>query len=295
MHSKISKYYNDYILDFNDHIGNVYHYTSFNGFKSIIENGKLRFTNRFFLNDYSEGKYILDLCINSADTLLEQNESFKKCFVEKCKDKLEKIESDSFQFYQCSFTTDWDNLAMWNYYSGDGGVNIKFNTSKLRNCFSAKVNGSKILFSSGHVIYDQDKQLDKIKQIIRDFLDNNTAEKDYVIADCLVSKLVYAGIFFKPKEYKIEKEYRMAFELFSDDGRFNSLITSSSTDYKINIAFSHNMVVPFLDIKFDKSAICGLTVPALVTQKEQDAIKLFAKSNGCKLETIKKSEISKRF
>ena len=142
MHSKITNYYNSYTLDFNNHINNhispIYHYTSFGGFKSIIENSKLRFTNRFFLNDYSEGKYILNLCVNNADMLFEQNNSFEKHFIDKCNDKLEKIESDSFQFYQCSFTADGDSLAMWNYYSGEGGISIEFDISQLRNCFFCK-------------------------------------------------------------------------------------------------------------------------------------------------------------
>ena len=41
----------------------IYHYTSSNVFLIILKNNTLRFTDRFFLNDKSEGSYVLDLCL----------------------------------------------------------------------------------------------------------------------------------------------------------------------------------------------------------------------------------------
>lgn len=42
----------------------VYHYTSKEAARNIIIGNTLRFTDRYYLNDYSEGKYILS-CVKS--------------------------------------------------------------------------------------------------------------------------------------------------------------------------------------------------------------------------------------
>ena len=41
---------------------NIYHYTSPTGLNGIVSYHTLRFTDRNFLNDYSEGRYVIDLC-----------------------------------------------------------------------------------------------------------------------------------------------------------------------------------------------------------------------------------------
>lgn len=40
----------------------LYHYTSLNTLQTILANKQLRFTNRAYLNDKSEGTYVLSLC-----------------------------------------------------------------------------------------------------------------------------------------------------------------------------------------------------------------------------------------
>ena len=41
--------------------GNIYHYTSADGLRSIIQSRKLWFSSAKFLNDYSENNYIFTL------------------------------------------------------------------------------------------------------------------------------------------------------------------------------------------------------------------------------------------
>ena len=65
---KIAKLFNSIKLsDFNDYFGlennDIYHYTSPDVFNIIINDNTLRFSDRLFLNDKSEGSYVLDVCL----------------------------------------------------------------------------------------------------------------------------------------------------------------------------------------------------------------------------------------
>ena len=49
----------------------IFHYTSFVGLNGIISNQELWFTNRFYLNDTSEGVYIFNLFLKYAPIILD--------------------------------------------------------------------------------------------------------------------------------------------------------------------------------------------------------------------------------
>ncbi len=57
--SEFCKFYNNLKIDVDTEVDAVYHYTSANALLSIIQKRELRFTDRFYLNDKSEGTYVL--------------------------------------------------------------------------------------------------------------------------------------------------------------------------------------------------------------------------------------------
>lgn len=94
-----------------------YHYTSPEAAKSILGYGKLRLTDRYYLNDYSEGRYVLQLCLDNIDTLIPNNEKLKKYFMKILDERKYCVQRDDFYVYQCSFSMKRDSLCMWNYYT----------------------------------------------------------------------------------------------------------------------------------------------------------------------------------
>lgn len=60
----------------------IYHYTSPTGFKGIIENRKLRFSDRYYLNDSSEGRVVMELCKNEINLIAPDDEHFKELLKE---------------------------------------------------------------------------------------------------------------------------------------------------------------------------------------------------------------------
>lgn len=99
----------------------VFHYTSPDAFLSIMNDGKLRFTDRNYLNDTSEGKYIFDLCLENSKTICEGYEAYEQGFVEACMEMKSRFEEIRL-VYQCSFSTDPDSLCLWNYYTHGNSI-----------------------------------------------------------------------------------------------------------------------------------------------------------------------------
>lgn len=245
----------------------IYHYTSPAGFRGIIENHTLRFTDRNFLNDFSEGIYVMDLCIDNIDLLMPSNEKFRKELLKKCKERKESPQTDNFYVYQCSFSTDKDSLCLWNYYTkGDNiqGYNLCFKSEELRvklKLMSNMIDGRLPEIWSGKVVYDKNSQLDILKEIINRFYDfseknDNNHQHCPFTTNFLVDKLMIAGIFFKKKCFEIEKEYRFVLDLHMNEslGEF-TMIKEDQKYYEKN-----GMLIPYVDIKFELDALAGIGI-----------------------------------
>lgn len=125
----------------------MYHYTSLNAFDQIIKNKTLRMTRAEFLNDPEEcniffdvvGEYYnklnIESIVNTRLNLVNYNTKTKVKRI--IKDyPITKYLSDlknNINFYILSFTSNNDELSMWNYY-GDNGIMIKINKVNLLDC-----------------------------------------------------------------------------------------------------------------------------------------------------------------
>ena len=138
----------------------IYHYTSGNALKSIVEDKKIRFSDIRCMNDYGEQSLFVQAIIKEAalepfkDIIRpEIYETYEKEVVNQIEMKM--AEQRCF-ILSCSLNE--DSLPMWNYYSkGDnyGGYNIGLNIVEVikyiyKNVIE-KIEGSTILF--GKVAY----------------------------------------------------------------------------------------------------------------------------------------------
>ena len=228
--------------------GIIYHYTSPNGFKSIIENKKLRLTDCRYLNDFTEGKYALDLCYKNRDMLFENNEDIKSAFVKSYeKNDLENLSPyNNFQVFQSSFSSNPDSLCLWNYYTkGDSikGYNIGFDSAKCYGLNNEAIDSKfkkldlKRTTYIGRVIYSEDEQLRKIKDIIEKYSEFFVLEyRGYfpIIIHMIMDKIKSIGVFFKPECFKIEEEIRIAFYFENENYYENDENTKGIENVKLN-------------------------------------------------------------
>ncbi len=281
--------------------GKVYHYTSANGLKEILESGKLWFSNARFLNDSSENNYIFALFPKFPDAYKEKllHKKFFELITEIANSYLQNDYCDidnnrwwADHIYVASFSKDSDNLGLWNYYTktqNSVGYNLGFMTMPFN-----VVDPLTLSFIYGEVIYDRKKQLKLIKSIILTyndifetnrnlFLDGSQAKQLFVKS--FIDTLEVYNIFFKHEAYKDEQEYRCAIYNINNYAGLNC-----------QTRIIDGLFVPYFEIPFEKNIVSSITISptnnASILKKGLEIFNIFHEYGSI---PIYKSQIPKRY
>ena len=246
----------------------IFHYTKPSKLLSILETEKIRFSNVLCLNDKDEVTYSYKLIIKLLEELdvlnLELKEKIRTHFLNKCNYITETSDelNYSFEYYTSSFSTNSDNLTLWNNYTKDKtytGYNIGFNKKKL----VSEMIENKFSLIYGAIIYDKKKQIQILKAILLKWntkfekamqskkvqIDGNTTRLIDILLE-LSDVLSLISIFFKNPNFKNEQEYRIVF--------VNNV--SQKTAQKINVMEKNGIFVPFLEYKFGKGTVNAINI-----------------------------------
>jgi len=106
----------------------VYHYTTEEGFKGIIESQELWATSIYHLNDWTEFEYGRVALVEGAKALLKNKEA-----VDAAVQLLSYLYDAHAPLFVCSFSVagDGDDLSQWRAYCPRGGYAIGFPIAKL--------------------------------------------------------------------------------------------------------------------------------------------------------------------
>ena len=288
---------------FPDKSQDIFHYTSPWAFKSIIENKKLRFSDRYYLNDSSEGKVIMELCKNEIDTVAPEDETFKRCLLEECCKRYEVPQRDNFYVFQCSFSLDNDSLCLWNYYTkGDcvRGYNLHFKSGELKRKILMKSkmdDGRTPKIIASKIVYNRKKQIKIVKNVIQQFYDfsvgYNHCDKQFTVG-ILVDKLMLLGAFFKKECFQVEKEYRFVIDLYLDDDGTYGAIKENQEFYEKDGIF-----MPYVDLDFSSDALKAISMsPSLDFERTKESIRRLTQKNFPQFrdsDLIKQSNIPLRY
>lgn len=301
-----AQYFNDY--DFQSLITencsrdkSVYHYMTINTLMEILSNKKLRFSNRLYLNDYSEGKYVLDLCINQIDEIWSNTQKYQKeKFLKELRILSEHINNKAFHIYQASFSLSDDSLTMWNYYAKGDGANMKFSLYALEESYKERFLDDvqwPVGFLHAPVIYDMTQQIEILNKLLADFATSDSNFNEWYMF--VAWAVLYVGTFFKHESFQDEREYRIAYSLFFAQEQCLTLRSNEEgKPYFVNVYQRENMLVPYIDIDFDIKAIEGITLsPRLETENISDGLQIALRQNGFDINKIhiSKSKIPVRF
>ena len=307
MLKEITATYNNF--DYQSHLkqpDELYHYTSLNTLQIILKNKQLRFTNRAYLNDKSEGTYVLSLCKEKIDELWPWEDGVykrntKKSFCEYLDDVFEKFDASLFQSYQVSFSYKADSLSMWNYYAQGDGCNLQFSTDFLENFRGRLVDpkAKSLVFLYGNVVYNQDDQLTVLKEIFNAFKPYGAFPATKHLYYCMAQCILKMGSFFKHPSFEDERECRIVFNLSVKDNsnEFHQLIhPEDGTPYKRKVYAKQGMLVPYVDIDFDLKYLQSITVsPTSNFEKVKQGLKIVLCEQGITDLPINHSEIPLRF
>jgi len=100
----------------------IYHYTSAEGLRGIIENSEIWLTNVAFVNDKTECKALQE------EKALFKDKDFTNSFVRDMWNRFDRHPDDNFDTYIASFSRGPETLDQWRAY---GNFRIGFNANKL--------------------------------------------------------------------------------------------------------------------------------------------------------------------
>ena len=212
----------------------LYHYTSADGLKSIIENKTIRFSDYRFLNDIDEIEYgkkvfrqVLDELKTEAPQYSPYVSLWKKELENTAQGKLSYLKpisitgdeaikclhciSENLHYYLLSLTTLGDNKDMWNMYSGNNpGYRIKINGNELMKYFYSIRDSfmhKGFIFSSEHrmpISYGNDGNAFIKTSLMLEFSSGNPS----ITQSGSIFKYL---AFVKDEAFRSENEYRLGF------------------------------------------------------------------------------------
>ncbi len=262
----------------------ITHYTTFEGFKSIIENKEFWFTRADYLNDISEGEYFANLykeIVNEYQKEKAVSHSLLS-FLKKDNIVWGKINGKrKKENYICSFSSDKNSLPMWNYYSKSNktqGVNICLNKSDLEEQIKRSQNH---LLYTFQVIYDENKQrkyletaINKLIRIEKEGTEEELASAEFWFI-VLIRHMKYS---FKNPCFAYEKEIRFMVSLTEIDANL--------IEYRIN---SEGILIPYIKVKIEINNPQITVAPLANYELIKSSLDGFLKKNGITNFSIEKS------
>ena len=298
----------------------VYHYTSTDAFNSILfSNPKyvtLHASRYDCLNDTSEGEVAKEAYAKVCDTLLnegkindEQYHFFKsieideyEIFTENIGDTIE-AHVQKFDTFVCSFSKDNDSLSMWNYYGKNGGYNVGFHLCELDEHCNGLLNTNvekkektcDVVKQVCPVVYEEKEQTEIIYKNLSRIIDRYGKEKLSGISGYISMWLRDWSILFKKECFKHENEIRIIVKV----PRINS---DQKIHPSLKIKYKHKgaYTVPYVELKFEKNVISGVTfspmqLPEEQREKQKTIMKEMLKSHGFGYMNIDVSDVPVRF
>ena len=260
----------------------LYHYTSLNSTRSILESKKLRLSHANYLNDSDEIKLGFTTVKTILETILEQIENVSRLesiilklsiifeVNEDNRFKLVKqineininqlIFKTPFDVFIASFIESSDDLRQWIQYGDDAnGCSLGFSKNKLKNLIP-RVKGQELeqLTQVRYLTDDEKnnikkeiekkvKELDKIKEPKKlDTTPEPEMKEIELLQFQLLQSLISIIVSIKSKHYENEKEWR--FFIITPMKK----ILEETNNILLHFRTSNNTIIPYIVINYCK-------------------------------------------
>jgi hypothetical protein len=201
----------------------IYHYTSADAFRSVIETGEVWATNAAYLNDSGELSYPVRLAQGVLDEFLAAEPDHEvRGFIAGVDSDL-ALHSFYKSWYVTSFSSRGDLLSQWRAYCPRGGYSIGFDGPRIAASLKRRAG-----HYFGPVVYKESSQLAKIREIVQEHVqefrqlissDADKSEHQHTreMQLYLALGLSEAFIFFKSPAFREEREWRLARHDFAEE------------------------------------------------------------------------------
>lgn len=269
--------------------GDIFHYTSPEGMKSIIREKGINIvfwaSRMDCLNDKSEGKTAVNVYQQVCKELLEADEISEGIYCQikdlqpselmLCLDeeKKECIKQNYSQFV-VSFSKDSDSLAMWNYYCKNGkyeGFNIGVSNYQYAELVNRENLSNKTRFEIVQVIYDRQKQKSMISNFVKDILEKCESQDLPNACIWIESMLRKWSNIFKEKYFEHEKEVRVVIDVPYE-------IKNRRREYaqKIEYRYANGFLIPYIELNISKKDLLCIKFGPMncEDEKKQEQVKV---------------------
>lgn len=250
----------------------VYHYTSPEALLNIIETHNLWFSEITYMNDESEIRYTFELLKELLEKYkLDINIEFKNAIISHMATRLQSP-SDLWDYlnresrYVACFSTEKDELALWNYYTKTGnmaGYNIGFNVNKFVENIRSQLKKMHY-FIYGKTMCNKSKQEDFLRKAIFEFNSlyknvKSNDDKNNLIASFWGLIDLYS-LFFKQPAFKNENEYRFVITELTDPLQINSQA------FQIKHRIQNGIIIPYINVEFSKECVQSIITAPTIRQ-----------------------------
>ena len=291
----------------------LYHYTSADGLKSIIENKTIRFSDYRFLNDIDELEYGKKVFKQVLDELKFQEPNYSD-YISQWESELKSIEqgkikylkpvspgkngtvnciqceSQNYHYYILSLTVLGDNKDMWNMYSGNNpGYRLKINGNELMKYFYSIRDSflyKGFVFSSEHrmqVFYGDDANKFIKNLLMAEFTIGNPSITQF-------GSIFKYLAFTKDEAFCSENEYRLGF-CFVDEMDNSEINRENAKKVFMN---KNGTIYPYMEFQnfpFDKIVEDIMISPYNKSELAEIGLREFLYANKLENVKIKKSGI----
>jgi hypothetical protein len=225
----------------------LYHYTSLDSARKLLETRKLWASRVYFLNDASEVEYGAGVVSEYVESYPGTPEAFRELFRRGPRGE----ESDFIrttkksQVHVFCLSSQEDSLSQWRAYGrSGGGVAIGFKKDRL---LGIKARGQRNF--AFQVIYERESQLATMREPMRAVEDVSSRISDETQGqlDFWIEVFVQLGLFafrFKNPAFREEEEWR--------------LFWLELPDVQFRLASDSQTLVPYIEAEFSPDAVCRI-------------------------------------
>jgi hypothetical protein len=274
------------------------HYTTADGLYGIIQNGTLRASAAYYLNDSSEMDYgcqlfteMLDEAIidadNSQDTVRKKVcEDTKKAFVPGG-----YIESLIYRTYVACFCEDDNLLSQWRAYGQNGGYSLTFPGDVLSK--SLTVSDEFYYVELQRVIYDKKIQNQLLQLVLSDLLSIMNDKRVSTIYDNAdyEGKINFVSAFYMMLQtIAVNEIVRFKHPAFAGQKEWRLIVRPMSTNLStkeiehLRFRTARGMMVPYLELRPKEGTLLPITSiqygPTLDKKRVMKSLDLLFKQKG---------------
>jgi hypothetical protein len=183
----------------------LYHYTTAEGLKGIIEKRELWATDIFYLNDWTEFYCGRDEFRRELDERSTWKDDSEKEVAKAVAELLQDPDSlGSNHVFVCSFSEDGNDLSQWRAYCQDGGYSIGFRRDQLERLLEVEDNWN--LYECDYFLGESTRHVDRLLWLAGKIANSKNPDTS---VQRIQSALCKFAAQYKDIGFKDEREWRL--------------------------------------------------------------------------------------